>query len=119
VRSLDEIKRMNDAAAEKELKEKKKLTERDITVGKEMVAEYKDHLKNLPIEKKAEYLFDLLDNIDTVGDMVKADDKAYREAVEAIHKMRFRVATTDGHEIFWDCRESHPILPLVPENPNN
>ena len=50
-----------------------------------------------------QYLFKLLDDIDTVGDTVKGDDAAYRKAVEAIHKKRFDVASTaSGEVMFFD-----------------
>lgn len=43
-------------------------------------------------EKAARFLFDLLDDIDTVSDMAKADDAEYRETVEVIQRRRFEVA---------------------------
>lgn len=45
------------------------------------------------------YLFYLLDDIDTVSDMVKGNDKEFREIVERIHRKRFEVATTDGYSV--------------------
>lgn len=46
--------------------------------------------------KAAEFLWDLLDNIDTVSDIVKSDDKAYRMTVERIQQMRHTVASPDA-----------------------
>jgi len=54
-------------------------------------------------ERAARYLFDLLDDIDTVSDVVKGNDAAYRVAVERIQRRRFDVATADGYAvIFYD-----------------
>lgn len=45
------------------------------------------------------FLFDLLDSIDTVSDIAKGDDAAFRREVERIHRRRFEVATTDGYTV--------------------
>lgn len=50
-------------------------------------------------EKAARFLFDLLDDIDTVSDMAKDNDAGYREAVERIQRRRFEVAKTDGYTV--------------------
>lgn len=50
-------------------------------------------------EKAARFLFDLLDDIDTVSDMAKDNDAGYREAVERIQRRRFDVAKTDGYTV--------------------
>lgn len=47
----------------------------------------------------ADFLFALLDDIDTVSDAVKSDDGAYRKMVERIQRRRFEVATTDGYSV--------------------
>lgn len=48
----------------------------------------------------AEYLYGLLDDIDTVSDMVKGNDTAYRRAVERIQVKKGRVvAENDGYTI--------------------
>ncbi len=48
----------------------------------------------------AKFLYGLLDDIDTVGDMVKADDVAYRKAVEEIQKKKSNVVGyNDGFRI--------------------
>ena len=59
-------------------------------------------------EEVAQYLFGLLDDIDTVSDMAKGDDKAYRAMVEKIQRRRFDVATTDGYVVtFKRSAETH------------
>lgn len=40
----------------------------------------------------AEFLFDLLDDIDTASDMAKGNDAVYRQMVERIQARRFEVA---------------------------
>lgn len=45
------------------------------------------------------YLFYLLDDIDTASDIAKGNDKLYREYVEAHHRRRFDVASTDGYSV--------------------
>lgn len=47
----------------------------------------------------ATFLWDRLDAIDTTSDMVKDNDKAYRERVERIQKRRFEVATSNGYTL--------------------
>ena len=48
----------------------------------------------------AKYLYGLLDDIDTVSDMVKDDDRAYREAVEKIQRQKSNVVGyNDGFRI--------------------
>jgi hypothetical protein len=47
----------------------------------------------------AQFLWKLLDDIDTAGDIAKADDKAYREMVERIQRRRFEVGSTDGYTV--------------------
>ena len=53
------------------------------------------------IEDIAQYLFQLLDDIDTVDDMAKSDGQAYRIYVQDIQRKRFNVATTDGYKVTW------------------
>jgi len=43
-----------------------------------------------------ERFFELLDNIDTISDIAKGDDKLYRSLVAQEHKKRFRYAKPDG-----------------------
>ena len=47
----------------------------------------------------AEFLWALLDDIDTASDRAKADDAAYRQIVERIQRRRFEVGTTDGYSV--------------------
>jgi hypothetical protein len=47
----------------------------------------------------ADFLFALLDDIDTTSDIAKGDDRAYREMVERIQRRRFEVADTDGYTV--------------------
>lgn len=48
-----------------------------------------------------EFLFQLLDDIDTMDDAAKGDDGAFRAQVRRIHKKRFERATTDGYVVKW------------------
>jgi hypothetical protein len=50
-------------------------------------------------ETAAQYLFAVLDDIDTVSDIAKSDDKLYRELVEKLHRKRFNCGTTDGYTV--------------------
>ena len=47
----------------------------------------------------ADFLFYLLDEIDTAGDIAKSDDRAYRAIVEKLHRRRFEIADTDGYTV--------------------
>lgn len=48
----------------------------------------------------AEKLWDLLDDIDTVSDMVKSNDAAYRKQVERIQRLRGNLLVSDGYKLF-------------------
>lgn len=50
-------------------------------------------------EQAAQFLWKLLDDIDTASDIAKSDDKSYREMVEKIQRRRFEVGTTDGYKV--------------------
>jgi hypothetical protein len=50
-------------------------------------------------EKNARFLFDLLDEIDTIGDMAKENLRLYRDMVEKVQRRRFDVASTDGYTV--------------------
>ena len=52
------------------------------------------------MKEKSIILWKLLDEIDTVSDMVKSDDQAYRMMVELLVTKRFKVFTSDGYELF-------------------
>ncbi len=47
----------------------------------------------------AQFLWGLLDDIDTASDAAKADDNAYRQVVERIQRRRFEVGSTDGYAV--------------------
>lgn len=53
------------------------------------------------LQKTVEFLWGLLDDIDTVGDMVKSNDVAYRAMVEKLQCKRFEVVTSDGYDLFF------------------
>jgi len=47
-----------------------------------------------------EYLWQIIDNIDTVSDMAKSNDVAYRNMVEKLQKKRWNTGiTTDGYKL--------------------
>lgn len=54
----------------------------------------------------AKYLYRLLDDIDTTGDVAKSNDKLYRKLVEQIHRKKHKVATTDGYNIVFNRLEN-------------
>ena len=57
-------------------------------------------MNNEQIHEITQYLYQLLDDIDTVSDMVKGDDKAYRELVEKIQSRRFEIVDKcDGYSV--------------------
>ena len=47
-----------------------------------------------------DFLWNLLDDIDTASDIAKADDKLYRAIVEAIQCRRHELVTSDGCSLF-------------------
>lgn len=49
--------------------------------------------------RAAQFLFKLLDDIDTADDVARADDAAFREMVRRIQRRRFEVAETDGYVV--------------------
>lgn len=56
----------------------------------------------------AAFLFGLLDDIDTLDDACRADDRAFREAVRRVQRRRFEVAGTDGYSVTFKCA-SHGV----------
>lgn len=44
-------------------------------------------------------LWDLLDEIDTIGDLAKDNDKLYRKLVEKVQRRRFSFGSTDGYSV--------------------
>ena len=65
------------------------------------------HQTTEPRIAAADFLFGLLDDIDTVSDIAKGDDAAYRTMVERIQRRRFEVADTDGYTVTFKERVSH------------
>lgn len=59
------------------------------------------HRKCEPTERGIiEFLWDILDDIDTAGDVAKGDDKAFRRMVEKHQKRRWETGiTTDGYKL--------------------
>lgn len=57
-------------------------------------------------EAVAQYLFKLLDDIDTVDDMARDNDAGYRRMVRRIQHRRFEVAATDGYTVTFHPRET-------------
>ncbi len=46
-----------------------------------------------------EFLWKLLDDIDTMDDMAKSDDSVYRKHVGQIQSKRWEVGTSDGYNV--------------------
>lgn len=46
------------------------------------------------------FLWDLLDDIDTAGDVAKENDRLYRAIVNAKQRMRFDRVSSDGYSLF-------------------
>lgn len=53
----------------------------------------------------AEFLYDLLDDIDTANDQAKEDDAFFRKMVNSLHGKRFEVASSDGYNVFFKGEE--------------
>lgn len=45
------------------------------------------------------FLFDRLDDIDTLDDACKGDDALFRAEVRKVQRRRFEVADTDGYNV--------------------
>jgi len=52
-------------------------------------------------KETAEFLFFLLDDVDTADDLAKDNDNLFRNLVRKAHSRRFEVASTDGYSISW------------------
>ena len=46
-----------------------------------------------------EFLWKLIDDIDTMDDAAKNDDAAYRRGVGQIQNLRWQVGTSDGYNV--------------------
>ena len=57
--------------------------------------------------QRAEFLWVLLDDIDTADDLAKGNERLYRNLVRKYHAKRFEVAFSDGYSLEW--------LPSVPK----
>ena len=57
--------------------------------------------KYIRMEKEIiEYLWQIIDDIDTASDIAKSNDVAYRNMVEKLQKKRWNIGiTTDGYEL--------------------
>lgn len=45
-------------------------------------------------------LWDILDDIDTIDDMVRDDDEMYREMVSRVQTNRLKYLETDGYDLY-------------------
>lgn len=62
--------------------------------------------KPMTDREAAIFLFGLLDDIDTVSDIAKSNDKAYRRMVEKIQNRRWECGmTTDGYKVYMPGEE--------------
>lgn len=65
----------------------------------------------------AQFLWGLLDDIDTASDRAKSDDRAYRQIVERLQRRRFEVGKTDGYAVTFlarntkQCAETEGVAP--------
>ena len=59
----------------------------------------------------AEFLFALLDDIDTASDIAKSDDAIYRTLVHRLNRKRFEVASTDGYSVKFHARAADGKAP--------
>lgn len=53
----------------------------------------------------ADFLFKLLDDIDTLDDACRGDDKAFRARVREVQRRRFEVAQTDGYTVTFKTKD--------------
>lgn len=67
-------------------------------------------------KEAAEFLFDLLDEIDTADDAFKKDSESYRKFVQNVQARRFEVADTDGYAIRFKVKGYEPF-PVEERNP--
>lgn len=62
-------------------------------------------MKDDPRLAAADFLFALLDDIDTAEDIAKSDDRIYRSLVHRAQRRRFEVASTDGYSVTFHERK--------------
>jgi predicted RNA-binding protein YlqC (UPF0109 family) len=60
--------------------------------------------------ERAEKLWQLLDDIDTLDDACRADDRQFRDRVRSVQQKRFGILTSDGYELYV------PDEPMTPTN---
>jgi hypothetical protein len=53
------------------------------------------------MQKKAEELWQLLDNIDTLADACKDDKDAFQKHVLRYARKRHEIVTSDGYKLLW------------------
>jgi hypothetical protein len=58
----------------------------------------------LSIDVIAHRLWELLDEIDTLDDMIKSDDAAFRKRVYEIQQKRWQYASTDGYTLQFNVK---------------
>ena len=57
-------------------------------------------------EEVARFLWDLLDDIDTLDDVCKSNDVWFRNAVRVRQLRRFEVSSSDGYEVVFNLKEN-------------
>tara|TARA_R110000744_G_scaffold69841_1_gene141535 strand:+ start:1722 stop:1994 length:273 start_codon:yes stop_codon:yes gene_type:complete len=62
----------------------------------------------MPIDDIAQFLFALLDDIDTAEDIAKGDDAMFRGLARSAFLKRFKVATTDGYGVTFNTHKETP-----------
>ncbi len=79
---------------------------RELAASEELADAAADRIEELEDREKklrlmVEILWDIIDDIDTYGDMAKSDDAMYRKMVEARQKQRWVATgiTCNGHEL--------------------
>ena len=53
------------------------------------------------LEAHRQFLWDLLDNIDTMSDAAKGDRERYYQYAEAQHARRWEISSSDGYTVTW------------------
>jgi len=58
---------------------------------------------------RAELLWQMLDDIETYGEIAKSDDRLYRNLVERKHQERYTVLASDGYRLYVPGEEPQRI----------
>jgi hypothetical protein len=66
------------------------------------------------MEEIAQFLWSLLDGIDTLDDACGGNDAAFREQVRKVQQRRFEVGSTDGYKVWWTPGENTGPPPATP-----